>query len=138
MMRPVVVGEPSVALNAAAEKLVALQDRQIAAMKPGAVARDIDAIMRQGALNAHLRPTYENVTAYTLGLYTRTPRSSDFSRVFLPTSHWVLQEGMVFHLYATAQGLGFSETVAVGADGGVRLTTSPRYVLTGLGEHSFE
>lgn len=138
MMRPVVVGEPSAALNAAAEKLVALQDRQIAAMKPGAVARDIDAIMRQGALNAHLRPTYENVTAYTLGLYTRTPRSSDFSRVFLPTSNWVLQEGMVFHLYATAKALGFSETVAVGADGGVRLTTGPRCVLTGLGKHSFE
>ncbi|CDN51109.1 M24 family metallopeptidase [Neorhizobium galegae] len=138
MMRPVVVGEPSATLNAAAEKLVALQDRQIAAMKPGAVARDIDAIMRQGALDAHLRPTYENVTAYTLGLYTRTPRTSDFSRVFLPTSHWVLQEGMVFHLYATAQGLGFSETVAVGADGGVRLTTSPRCVLTGLGKHPFE
>ncbi|MGO7189788.1 hypothetical protein ACCT14_20450 [Rhizobium brockwellii] len=42
--------------------------------------------MRRGALDTALRPTYENVTAYTLGLYTRTPRTSDFSRVFLPTS----------------------------------------------------
>ncbi|SFA79265.1 Xaa-Pro dipeptidase [Rhizobium sp. NFR07] len=130
MMRPIVVGTPSAELAAAAEKLVVLQDRQIAAMKPGAIARDVDAIMRQGALDAGLRPVYENVTAYTLGLYTRTPRTSDFSGVFLPTSDWPLQEGMVFHLYATAQGLGFSETVVVGKDGGIRLTQTPRRILT--------
>jgi Xaa-Pro dipeptidase len=130
MMRPVMVGTPSAELAATAEKLVALQDRQIAAMKPGALARDVDAIMRHGALDAGLRPDYENVTAYTLGLYTRTPRTSDFSGVFLPTSDWPLEEGMVFHLYATAQGLGFSETVVVGAEGGIRLTQSRRRILT--------
>jgi Xaa-Pro dipeptidase len=130
MMRPIVVGAPSAELEAAAEKLTSLQDRQIAAMKPGAVARDVDAIMRQGALDARLRPAYDNVTAYTLGLYTRTPRTSDFSRVFLPTSDWALDEGMVFHLYATAHGLGFSETVVVGKDGGIRLTKTQRRILT--------
>jgi Xaa-Pro dipeptidase len=130
MMRPIVVGKPSTELAAAAETLVELQDRQIAAMKPGAIARDVDAILRQGALDAGLRPVYDNVTAYTLGLYTRTPRTSDFSGVFLPTSNWVLQEGMVFHLYATAQGLGFSETVVVGRDGGIRLTQTPRRILS--------
>jgi Xaa-Pro dipeptidase len=109
-------------------------------MKPGAIARDVDAIMRRGALDMGLRPTYENVTAYTLGLYenvtaytlglyTRTPRTSDFSRVLLPTSDWALEEGMVFHLYATAQGLGFSETVVVNKEGGARLTNTPRLVL---------
>lgn len=130
LMRPIMVGEPSPALRAAAGKLITLQDSQIATMEPGVSAREVDAIMRQGALEAGLRPTYENVTAYTLGLYTRTPRTSDFSRVFLPTSDWVLEEGMVFHLYATAQGLGFSETVVVGKAGGVRLTESPRCILT--------
>jgi Xaa-Pro dipeptidase len=129
LMRPIMVGTPSALLQATAKALVALQDRQIAAMKPGAVARDVDAVMRLGALQAGLRPTYENVTAYTLGLYTRTPRTSDFSRVFLPTSDWTLEEGMVFHLYATAQGLAFSETVAVGKNGGVRLTNSRRDIL---------
>lgn len=129
MMRPIVVGTPSAELTAAAEKLVELQDRQIAAMKRGAIASDVDAIMRQGALDAGLRPVYENVTAYTLGLYTRTPRTSDFSGVFLPTSNWPLEEGMVFHLYATARGLGFSETVVVGKDGGVRLTRGQRHIL---------
>jgi Xaa-Pro dipeptidase len=130
MMRPVMVGTPSADLENAARQLVALQDRQIAAMKPGTLARDVDAILRQGVLDAGLRPAYENVTAYTLGLYTRTPRTSDFSRVFLPDADWPLEEGMVFHLYATAQGLGFSETVAVGPDGGVRLTETPRQILT--------
>ncbi|BCH67799.1 MULTISPECIES: M24 family metallopeptidase [Rhizobium/Agrobacterium group] len=129
MMRPVMVGTPSAELAATAERLVALQDRQVAAMKPGTLARDVDAIMRQGALDAGLRPDYENVTAYTLGLYTRTPRTSDFSRVLLPTSDWGLEEGMVFHLYATAQGLGFSETVVVGKDCGLRLTTCQRQIL---------
>lgn len=129
MMRPIVVGAPSAELVATAEKLIELQDLQIAAMKPGAIARDVDAIMRQGSLDAGLRPVYENVTAYTLGLYTRTPRTSDFSGVFLPTSDWPLEEGMVFHLYATAKGLGFSETVVVGKNGGIRLTKSPRAIM---------
>jgi Xaa-Pro dipeptidase len=129
MMRPIVVGAPSPELVATAEKLIELQDLQIAAMKPGAIASDVDAIMRQGALSAGLRPVYENVTAYTLGLYTRTPRTSDFSGVFLPTSDWPLKQGMVFHLYATAQGLGFSETVVVGRNGGIRLTKAPRTIM---------
>lgn len=130
MMRPVMVGTPSDELQEAARQLVALQDRQIAAMKPGVLACDVDAIMRKGALDAGLRPAYENVTAYTLGLYTRTPRTSDFSRVFLPNADWALEEGMVFHLYATARGLGFSETVVVGPKGGIRLTETPRHILT--------
>ncbi|WP_332304806.1 Xaa-Pro peptidase family protein [Rhizobium sp. GR12] len=130
IMRPIVVGQPSAGLTAAAEKLLKLQDRQIAAMKPGAIASDVDAIMRRGAIDAGLRPVYDNITAYTLGLYTRTPRTSDFSRVFLETSDWVLEEGLVFHLYTSAHGLGFSETVLVSRDGGLRLTKSPRQILT--------
>jgi len=129
MMRPIVVGSPSEELTAAAGKLIELQDLQIAAMKPGAIASDVDAIMRKGVLDAGLRPVYDNVTAYTLGLYTRTPRTSDFSGTFLPTSDWPLEEGMVFHLYATAQGLGFSETVVVAKQGGIRLTKSPRVIM---------
>lgn len=132
MMRPIMVGAVPEKLKAIAAKLVMLQDQQIAAMKSGAVARDVDAIMRDGALAAGLRPHYQNATAYTLGLYTRTTRSSDFSRVFLPSANWALEERMVFHVYATAHGLGFSETVVVGADGGERLTKSPRQILASL------
>lgn len=129
MMRPIMVGAVPAQLTAAAEKIVALQDQQIAAMKSGAFARDVDGIMRDGVLSAGLRAHYQNVTAYTLGLYTRTPRSSDFSRVFLPSADWMLEDGMVFHVYATAHGLGFSETVVVRPEGGERLTTAPRRIL---------
>jgi Xaa-Pro aminopeptidase len=77
------------------------------AMKSGVIARDVDAIMRRGALDTGLRPTYENVTAYTLGLYTRTPRTSDFSRVLLPTSDWPLEEGKVFSPSCDSSRPGF-------------------------------
>lgn len=95
-------------------------------MKPGAVARDVDAILREAILTEGLRPAYDNVTGYTLGLYGRTPRPSDFSRVFLPNSDWRLEEGMVFHMYVSAGGLGFSESVVVETGGGRRLTCAPR------------
>ena len=129
MMRPIVIGAPSQSLQETASRLVACQDRQIEAMRPGAIASDVDAILRNGVLSQGVRSTYENVTAYTLGLYTRTPRTSDFSRVLLPNSDWILEEGMVFHAYTTAAGLGFSETVVVTADGGRRLTRTPRTIL---------
>lgn len=129
LMRPVLIGEDRRGLAPTAERLVALQDRQIAAMRPGALACDVDAILREGVLSEGLRPVYDNVTGYTLGIYGRTPRPSDFSRVFLPNARWRLEEGMVFHMYASAAGLGFSETVVVEAEGGRRLTSSPREML---------
>lgn len=130
LMRPVLIGEDRRRLTPLAERLVSLQDRQLAAMRPGAVARDVDAILREAVLAEGLRPTYDNVTGYTLGLYGRTPRPSDFSRVFLPNSDWRLEEGMVFHMYVSAGGLGFSESVIVETQGGRRLTASARRMLT--------
>src|SRR5205085_11582343 len=46
-----------------------LQDAQIGAMHPGAVAGDVDAILRQGILDAGLRAAYDNISGYTLGFY---------------------------------------------------------------------
>jgi Xaa-Pro dipeptidase len=129
LMRPIVIGKPPEATRNIAQRLIALQDLQLEAMRPGALASDVDAILRTGAVSQGLRPAYENVTAYTLGLYTRTARTSDFSRVLLPTSDWMLEEGMVFHAYTTAAGLGFSETVVVTRSGGERLTQTPRRLL---------
>lgn len=129
MMRPILIGPPSGKQQEIAAKLITLQDAQIAAMKPGAVAADVDAIVRAGILEGGLRDVYENVTGYTLGLYSRTPRSSDFSRALLPDQLWELEENMVFHVYTTAAGLGFSETVVVTPEGGRRLTQTPRRIL---------
>lgn len=133
MMRPIVLGTPNAEQRAVAAQLLAIQDAQLAAMRPGALARDVDRIMRQGALEAGLRQEYTNVTAYTLGLYSRTPRASDFSRVLLPDQDWRLEENMVFHVYTTAEGLGFSETVQVTPEGGRRLTRTPRAILSAGG-----
>lgn len=133
IMRPILIGAPTARQQEVAEELIRLQDAQIAAMKPGAIASEVDRIVRQGVLDAGLRAEYANVTAYTLGLYIRTPRSSDFSRVFLPDQHWALEEEMVFHVYTTAEGLGFSETVMVTPDGGRRLTQTPRRLLLARG-----
>lgn len=129
MMRPIVIGEASAEQKHIADRLIALQDEQIAAMKTGALASDVDAVIREPMLKEGLREAYTNVTAYSLGLVSRTPRTSDFVKCFLPTSNWPLETGMVFHVYTSAKGLGFSETVVVTPEGGRRLTQTPRKIL---------
>ena len=124
LMRPIIIGTPSAQLEHAADRINALQDAQIVGIKTGAIASDVDAILRDGLISDRLRPDYPIVTAYTLGLYTRTPRLSDL--VFPSTSDWPLENGMALHLYASACGLGFSATVVVGTEDGRKLATTPR------------
>ena len=127
IMRPTAIGKPSSAQNDAALRLIEIQDRQLDAMKPGAVARDVDRICREAVLAAGLRDRYDNATGYTLGYYAPwSPRTSDFTRMFIPTADWVLAAGMVFHMYVSAKGLAFSETVAVTENGAERLTQAER------------
>jgi Xaa-Pro dipeptidase len=97
-------------------------------MKPGAVARDVDRVCRARVLDAGLRESYDNFTGYTLGYYgaTHPPRTSDFTRAFVPTAGWVLESGMVFHMYTGARGMAFSETVLVTESGAERLTRLER------------
>lgn len=127
IMRSAVVGEPTADQRETAARLVAIQDEQIAALRPGAAAHDVDAIMRQGVLKAGLRPSYENITGYTLGAYPYpTPHISDFSRIFTPAADWKVEAGMVVHMYTSARGLAFSETVHVTDDGPERLLKTER------------
>ncbi len=130
LMRPIVIGDIPATLQETANKLITLQDQQIAAMCSGALASEVDSIVRQGVLDAGLRESYTNVTGYALGLYARTPRLSDFSLCFQPNADWRLEENMVFHMYISAGRLGFSETVRVGKNGGERLTQMPREILS--------
>jgi Xaa-Pro dipeptidase len=136
IMRCVSLGKPSASLAAAADTLIALQDRQIAALKPGAVASEVDAILRAGVIRSGLRPTYDNITGYTLGLYApQTPRTSDFTRILHPGADWKVEAGMVFHIYASAGGASISETVLVREDGPELLTRFPRsLVVNELGD----
>jgi Xaa-Pro aminopeptidase len=92
VMRCVSVGPPAADLAKAADTLAHLQRRQIAAMRPGAEAAGIDAILREGMLQAKLRDSYDNITGYTLGFYAAAgPRTSDFTRIFTPESRRVRQ-----------------------------------------------
>ena len=131
MMRTLTLGEPPGDVRRAVSTMIELQDAQLAAMKPGTLASDIDRIARDGALEAGLRSDYHNVTGYTMGYYPDyMVRASDFTRVFLPTSDWELRPGMVFHMYMAAAGVGLSETVLVTSAGVERLTKLDRKLFT--------
>lgn len=132
VMRCVSVGPVPEALAATCATLAALQDRQIEALRPGAVAREVDAILRDGVLAEGLRPSFDNITGYTLGFYAQMgPRTSDFTRCFHPQATWTVEPGMVFHMYVAAAGVSLSETVLVTAEGPERLTRTPRGILRG-------
>lgn len=125
LMRSSVIGEPSDGLARAAEIMLAAQEDQYAAMRPGARACDVDAILRQRILKAGLRDSYENFSGYTLG-FIGLPKTSDFTRAFLPNSNWLLEEGMVFHMYTYAAGIAFSDTILITPSGSERLTKAER------------
>ncbi|WP_431120762.1 M24 family metallopeptidase [Variovorax paradoxus] len=129
IMRSAVMGRATEDQKSTFATLCALQDEQFRAMRPGAVAADVDAIVRQGVLSAGLRPDYENITGYTLGFSApSSQRVSDLYRSFVPTATWLLEKGMVFHMYTSARGLAVSETVLVTESGAERLTRTPRKI----------
>ncbi|OLT14432.1 hypothetical protein BJF78_19500 [Pseudonocardia sp. CNS-139] len=115
IMRSVAVGRPDPVAVQVVERLVELQDAQLAAMVPGAGARDVDAIVRDPLVGSGLRTDAPNVTGYAVGLYgiPRTNLISDFTRTFTPAADWVLRERQTFHMYVSARGLAVSETVVV-------------------------
>ncbi|WP_031206374.1 Xaa-Pro peptidase family protein [Mesorhizobium sp. L2C067A000] len=125
MMRPKSIGAPNDEQMKTAETMIRIQDEQFRAMRPGAEAKEVDRIVREGILAAGLRDSYTNITGYTLGLVA-VPRVSDFTRVFLADSDWQLQQNQVFHMYTWAGSLAFSETVVVTPEGGKRLTKMER------------
>ncbi|MCW2309382.1 M24 family metallopeptidase [Rhodobium gokarnense] len=127
MMRPVVVGRANARQAHVAERLIALQDAQFAAMKPGVPAREVDAVVRQALVEEGLRPDFTGISGYTAGFNgAATPRTSDFNRIFHPFADWVLEAGMTFHMYLVADGIAFSETILVTPDGSRRMTSLPR------------
>ncbi|MCO6418537.1 Xaa-Pro peptidase family protein [Siccirubricoccus sp. KC 17139] len=132
IMRCVSIGPPELPRARAAAALAALQARQIAAMRPGAIAAEVDAILRQGVVRAGLRASYDNITGHTLGLHApQAPRTSDFTRILHPEANWPLEAGMVFHVHASAGGAALSETVLVTEQGPELLTGTPPELLIG-------
>jgi Xaa-Pro dipeptidase len=123
-MRTVAIGEASDEVRRAAEIVVAAQDAGIAAMKPGASAREVDALVRRPIRK--IRPEYYNRTGYSTGIGF-PPKTAEWEALdFNEQEDWELKEGMAFHMLALASGFGISETVVVTSNGVERLTGSNR------------
>ena len=134
LMRSIAIGGSTAGQRATAETLIRLQDEQLAAMLPGVEGREVDAVLRKGLLREGLRTDYTNITGYTTGFCSKQPiRASDFTRVLHPHAEWRLAPGMIFHMYASAQGQAISETVHVGPHGPERLTRLERRLFEGTG-----
>lgn len=128
VMRPIAIGPPEKDVVEATRTLVELQDAQFDEMRPGTSAGKIDRQCREQLVGLGLVEQYPNTTGYTLGCVT-VPRTSDFTRIFVPTADWSLEEGMVFHMYLSAQRVSISETVVVTPAGVRRLSRLPRRIL---------
>ena len=125
IMRPALLGTAPPDLQANFEKLVAIQDRQFAAIRPGVAAKEIDRIARDGLAAAGLRASFPHNTGYGIGIIT-APKLMDSTHLFTPGAEWELQQGMVFHMYLSAAGIQTSETICVTNDGVEILTRTPR------------
>lgn len=133
IMRSISLGAPAADAVKTMASLVSLQDRQIERLIPGAIAGEVDQLLRQSVLRAGLRTEFDNATGYQIGLYTKTPRSSDFSYFFHQAAEWRIEPGMTFHMYLSAQGLAVSDSILVTADGPERLTQTRRALLIAEG-----
>jgi Xaa-Pro aminopeptidase len=139
MMRDVVIGRMPERLWKANETLRSLQDRQIQALKPAAKASEVDLILGKGLLDSGLRDTYDNITGYNLSHYSDYMiRGSDFTFCFHPKADWLVEAGMVLHMYASAAGISLSDTVLLGEHGPECLTKTERRLFASSGgkQHS--
>jgi Xaa-Pro dipeptidase len=127
-MRTISIGPPSKEVAQAAEIVIAAQDAAFAAMRPGASAREVDALVRKPIRK--IRPDYFNRSGYSTGIGF-PPRTGEWEALdFNEQQDWELKEGMVFHMLALAHGFGISETVVVAKTGIENLTPSnPRALI---------
>lgn len=125
LVRPISIGTASDERRHLAERLIAIQDNQIAAMQVGVSAGEVDAVCRDAILNEGIKDTFPQVTGYTLG-YHAVPRTADHTRIMVPGQTWTLEENTVFHIILYSRGIAFSETVLVTKNGPERLTNVER------------
>lgn len=127
-MRTIAIGDVCDDVKRAADIVIAAQDAAIEAMRPGASARDIDALVR--APIRKIRPEYYNRSGYSTGIGF-PPKTAEWEVLdFNEQEDWELKEGMTFHMLALACGFGISETVVITNTGVERLTGSnPRALL---------
>jgi Xaa-Pro aminopeptidase len=131
IMRSVTVGAPTPRQRDVMQALIEIQDAQLKAIVPGAKARDIDALVREPVMQRGLRPSFDNITGYTLGCFPGTTQKvSDLSHAFTPLADWTIAKGMTLHMYVSAEGLAVSESIVVRGAGIERLTRSERMLFS--------
>jgi len=131
LMRAVSLGEPTPKVRKMADLCVEGLNRAIAAIRPGVTAGQVDDACRTVMEEAGMYESFRKRTGYSVGL-AFPPNWNEGHIISLgrddPT---VLEPGMVFHMPPALRDygvscVGFSETVAVTAEGCNVLTTSPR------------
>eukprot|EP00439_Symbiodinium_sp_Y106_P039686 s1035_g4.t2 len=131
MMRSCYVGTKLPAVLASAETAVAkAMETAMAAMKPGVLAKEVDAKARAGLGSLGALCTMSLRSGYSIGLgfYTDWGEAQFFKMD--PGSDQVFQEGMVIHLIPWVQvqghgGVGLSDTVLVTKGGAKSLFDCP-------------
>jgi Xaa-Pro dipeptidase len=126
-MRTIKIGDATQAERAKMAAIIAVQDEALAAVRPGVAAQVPDAIYREGILSRGLRREYTNKTFYSIGLMF--PPTGGEALEAAPGATWCFEAGMVFHTYVLADSFGFSETIAITADGHEKLTRFPRELI---------
>lgn len=126
-MRAMKVGRATDAEFELAERLIAIQDRAIAAVKPGVPASHADRLYRDAILSSGLEKKYTNKTFYSVGFLLAPSGGQPLEAA--PGCSWKFQQGMTFHTYLLVRGFGFSETIVVTEDGCERLTNFPRRLI---------
>ncbi|WP_292329607.1 Xaa-Pro peptidase family protein [Mesorhizobium sp.] len=126
IMRTAVMGTPSDEVSRASDLLLECQEKAFSLMRPGAVAGDVDAAVRQPVLNVGLRETYTSRVGYSLGVGFPPVSGEWAARDFMAGDNWILQPNMVFHMIVVAKGISFSETILVTETGHERLGSLER------------
>lgn len=127
LTRTVVIGTPSEAQRKAAQTLITVQDRQIAAMRPGAAAGDIDGICRAGLFGAGLGPDADAMTGEPLGLVAALGvPGAEPEHGLHPRAEWPLQPDTAYHMTAGVQDVALGDSVLVTPEGPERLTQTER------------
>lgn len=124
IMRMVSIGKPTAEEREHYDLLRALQDEQIAQLRPGAIPMELDAIVRDRL------PPGEwamQLTGYALSFHEPSVIGGDIDRYRIAGDEArPLEAGMVLHVYVSCGPMSVSETVAITSDGCERLTSYPR------------
>ena len=131
MMRTCVVGPPAPELEAAFQVVIDAFQACVDAIRPGAVAADVDAAARAVVAGSGFGGTQASRVAYSVGIAVPPDWGEGNILSIKPREERTLQANMTFHLLPWVQipgkgGVGCTETIRVTETGAELLTDLPR------------